>query len=303
MYMLLALAGAGLFWSLLVWIEMNGRESLLSTPLIGFVLCGALGLWTHYSFPILLAAAGLAYLWHWFLLLRAHIRIGGRGLIRYALANLAVILLFAPWLSTAIDRVLNWPQGGEAIGLSEGLLLTLRTLTFGPLRELPEPLWPWLLVAAILPVLGIVALIRYPQGVALALWLLAPIGLMFALGLFSDAFLKFLLTASPAWALLCAAAPLLFPRPRWGGLVVAVAGVLLAASALPTYYTSPTVRDNYAGVAAYMKAVGDPANDLVILDAPGQGDVWSYYAPDLPVIGLPQTRPPGPETISQLKRP
>jgi hypothetical protein len=28
--------------------------------------------------------------------------------------------------------------------------------------------------------------------------------------------------------------------------------------------------------------------------------VWSYYAPELPVIGLPSTRPPGPETLSQL---
>src|SRR5690606_28653924 len=158
----------------------------------------------------------------------------------------------------------------------EGMMLTLRTLTFGPLRDLPEPLWPWLAVAALLPLLGVVALVRSPQrgkemtvtsesdshlapqtfreatvtperdshlspyGVALALWLLAPIALMFALGLFSDAFLKFLLTASPAWTLLCAAAPLLLPRPRWGAAVIALAGIALAVSVLPTYYTSPT---------------------------------------------------------------
>jgi hypothetical protein len=222
-------------------------------------------------------------------------------LIRYVLTNLAILLLFAPWLPIAIERVLNWPQGGESIGLSEGVLLTLRSLTFGPLRDLPDPLWPWLLMAAILPLLGMVALLRYPQGVALALWLLAPVGLMFALGLFSDAFLKFLLTASPAWALLCAAAALLLPQARLGAILIAVAGFILAIIALPSYYTSPTVRDNYAGVAAYIEAVGDPATDLVILDAPGQGDVWSYYAPDLPVIGLPATRPPGPDSVAKLK--
>jgi hypothetical protein len=125
---------------------------------------------------------------------------------------------------------------------------------------------------------------------------------MFALGLFSDAFLKFLLTASPAWALLCAAAPLLLPRPRWGAAVVILASALLAAASLSIYYTSPTVRDNYAGVAAYIEAMSDPSTDLVVLDAPGQGDVWSYYSPGLPAIGLPQSRPPDPaETISLLE--
>ena len=215
MYLLLALAGAGLFWSLLVWIEREAVGQSATAPIIGFVFCGALGLWTHYSFPILLCAAGLAYLWHWRTLLAAQQQ-PTLALTRYILANLAVILAFAAWLPTAIDRVLHWPQGGDATALSDGVLLTLRTLTFGPLRQLPDPLWPWLLVAALLPLLGIIALMRSPQGVALALWLLAPVGLMFGLGLFSDAFLKFLLTASPAWVLLCASAPLLLPRPRLG---------------------------------------------------------------------------------------
>ena len=305
MYMLLALAGAGLFWALIVWIAREDAGERVTAPVIGFVICGALGLWTHYSFPILLSGAGLAFLWHWRTLLRADHQATSyptRALTRYVLANVAIVLAFAPWLPTAIDRVLHWPQGGDTIAFSGGVLLTLQTLTFGPLRALPDPLWPWLLVAAMLPLLGIVALARRPQGIALALWLLAPIALMFALGLFSDAFLKFLLTAAPAWALLCAAAPRLLPWPRWGSGLIALGGVALAISVLPTYYTSPTVRDNYAGVAAYIRAVGDPATDVVILDAPGQGDVWSYYAPDVPVIGLPQSRPPdATETIAQLE--
>ena len=301
MYMLLALAGAGLFWALLVWIEREATGKRVTTPLIGFVLCGALGLWTHYSFPILLSAAGLAYLWHWRILLRDQ-RQPTRALTRYTLANIAVVLVFAPWLPTAIDRVLHWPQGGVTIPFGDGILLTLRTLTFGPVRAAPEPLWPWLLLAAFLPLLGIVALARRPQGAALTFWWLAPVALMFALGLFSDAFLKFLLTAAPAWTLLCAAAPLLLPWPRWGSVLVALIGVALAINVLPTYYTSSTVRDNYAGVAAYIAAMGDPARDVVILDAPGQGDVWSYYASDMPVIGLPQSRPPdAAATIAQLE--
>lgn len=159
-----------------------------------------------------------------------------------------------------------------------------------------------LLVVGILPLFGSIALARYPQGVALILWLLAPIGLMFALGLFSDAFLKFLLVASPAWALLSAAAPLLLPWPRWGAMLVMVGSVLLASRTLPAYFTSTTVRDNYAGVAAYINAVGNPDDDVVLLNAPGQRDVWSYYAPLLPVVALPQSRPPDPAaTLAELE--
>jgi mannosyltransferase len=38
--------------------------------------------------------------------------------------------------------------------------------------------------------------------------------------------------------------------------------------------------------------VGDPARDLVLLNAPGQQEVWSYYDPGLPILALPAARPP-----------
>jgi hypothetical protein len=307
MYMLLALCGAGLFWALLLWMERERAMLPLHVPISFFVVSGALGLWTHYSFPILLSAAGLAYLWHWRTLLLAN-RQPTRAITRYTLANLAIVLLFSAWLPTAIDRVLNWPQGGDSVTWLDGAWTTLRIFVFGPLTNLPAPQWPWLVIAAVLPVLGMAALARShqdapPLAATLALWLLAPVLLMFALGLFSDAFLKFLLTASPAWALLSAAAPALLPWPRWGSALFGTGALALAIVTLPHYYASPTVRDNYAGVAAYIEAVGDPSNDLVLLNAPGQGDVWRYYAPDLPVIGLPQSRPPDPAaTVALLEQ-
>ena len=184
----------------------------------------------------------------------------------------------------------------------DGLALTLRTLLFGPLRHLPTPLWPWLLLTGLWPLVGLVALRRQWSGLGLALWLLLPIGLMAAVGLFTAAFLKFLLVTSPAWCLLLAAAPLLPgaerpTRTRLTGvslLALLVAGFGLAAAwaVLPTYYADPMARDNYKGVAAYLAAAGDPARDLVILDAPGQQEVWHYYDPGLPVLALPQQRPP-----------
>jgi hypothetical protein len=293
MYLLLALAGAGLLWALLAWFDRGEAGQPALGPALVFVVCGSVGLWTHYSFPILLAAAGLAYLWHWWRQRPA----GGRAWLRlatFALAHAAVILSFAPWLPTAVARVRQWPKGGVDVAPLDGLALTLRTLTFGPLAGLPDPLWPWLLAAGLLPLLGMAALARRPHGVALALWLLAPVGLMAGLGLFTPAFLKFLLVASPAWVLLSAAAPEVLPRPWLGRGLVAASALALALAVLPVYMTSPTVRDNYAGIARTIAALGDPATDLVLLDAPGQADVWAYYDPGFRVLALPRTRPPDP---------
>jgi hypothetical protein len=296
MYMLLALQGAALFWLLLILLNAQrvasaGRRNALAT---GYALVAAAGLWTHYSFPILLAAAASAWLIDWLLHVRSR-EDATRHFARFALANAAALLLFTPWLPTAWRQVTQWPQGGEAISAAAGLALTLRTLLFGPLRTLPDTLWPWLATAGLLPLLGIVAL-RKARGLpALVLWLGAPVLLMFGLGLFSDAFLKFLLVASSAWCLLVAGAAELAPR---GGRARDTAALLIAAGAaaaalavLPAYYNSPTARDNYQGIAAWLQATANPATDLVILNAPGQADVWAVYDSGLPVLSLPTTRP------------
>ena len=89
MYMLLAVEAAGLFWALLWMMESGDRRSEIGDWRFGeweirqhpqspdlrslnllipyslFIFCGAAGLWTHYSFPIVLAAAGLAYVVWW----------------------------------------------------------------------------------------------------------------------------------------------------------------------------------------------------------------------------------------------
>jgi hypothetical protein len=320
MYMLLALGGAGLFWSMLagpLWqmhapplgnAVAQGKQSG-DRPSewrrwwpFGYVIFGVLGIWTHYSFPIVLAATNAAYSLRWLSLRRTRASVAtGRNLAQWMGLNLLVVLAFAPWLPTAVERVLNWPKGGVAIGLLNGLETVGRVLLFGPLRTLPEQLWPWLVVSGLLPVLGLLALALGNSAGArrfalpLALWLGLPIALMTLLGLFTDAFLKFLIVASPAWCVLSACAPLLAAnrtlRAVLAGLI-AVGAVTAALLVLPAYYQDPNARDNYAGVAAYIRATADPQRDLVVLDAPGQGEVWRYYDPGVPVLPLPQTRPP-----------
>lgn len=310
MYMLLTLESAGLFWALLVWqtsqqeetpVDRNSglaRDRVPSKPALAYLVCGILGLWTHYSFPIVLAAAGLAYLWH---ILRTTTQ-GSRWrrLLPFVLVNLLIVLAYAPWLPIAVEQIRAWPKGGIEVSTLDGVRLTVQTLLFGPIRPLPAVVWPWLLAAAGVPLIGLIVLRRQPALPAIALWLLAPIGLMFGLGLFSDAFLKFLLVASPAWCLVVASAGI-DQRPtsnkqriidHAAHILLPIGALLLAILILPVYYTNPSTRDNYAGVARYIQAVGDPDSDLVLLNAPGQQEVWRYYDPGLPVLALPQQRPP-----------
>ncbi|MBV7339830.1 hypothetical protein KFU94_68795 [Chloroflexi bacterium TSY] len=313
MYILLALESGLLFWALLALIyrELDSSLEQLLLPATGFVASGIAGLWTHYSFPVILAAAGLTYLVNSF----SH----PWRLLRYGLLNLFILIAYLPWLPTAIDRVLNWPQVGQSISWEDGLALTLRTLTFGPLRNITSPHMTWLVVAGVLPIVGSTFLLWHDRraklrnsverapAVALSTWFLGPIILMFALGLFRDAFFKFLLVASPAWALLMAAAPFWLIRSKTfyvlSCLLLAIGASIMASVALPDYYRDPTARDNYRGVSRYLAFQSDMLHNLVLLNAPGQQEVWEYYNPGFPVLALPTERPPNPlQTISRLER-
>jgi hypothetical protein len=311
MYMLLALEAATLLLLLLRLLRGqgtggSGRDQEGSTAvaippapsrslLLLYALAAAAGLWTHYLFPVVLAALALGYLFEW---LRDDTR-SWRALGGFAAANVAALLLFAPWLPTALRQVTTWPQGGERVGLLEGLRRPLHTLLFGLLRPVPDPAWPAYAAAGLLPLLGLIAL-RRARGVwPLALLLVAPVALMAALGLFSDAFLKFLLVAAAPWCVLAAAAPEIAHRPRMTAALrglLAAGAALLALLTLPGYYTNPAARDNYQGVARFLAAAADPARDLLVLSAPGQADVWGYYAQALglqiPTLPLPAARPP-----------
>ncbi len=142
--MLLALESAGIFWALLAWqtnppdgarIERNfgwARAGFPIKPALAYLSCGILGLWTHYSFPIVLAAAGLAYLWH---TLHAHAQTPlWRRLLPFVLINTLILLAYAPWLPIAVGQIRAWPKGGVEVSMLGGLRLTLQTLLFGPIR-------------------------------------------------------------------------------------------------------------------------------------------------------------------------
>ncbi len=306
MYALLMVESAGLLYGLVRWLDATEPTgSFLSSRSAGFglgiyLVAGVLGLWTHYLFPAMLAAGALAGVWAWGQRSRGSGPRGYRGLVPFLGVNLLVVLLYLPWLPIAVDRVLRWPAGGVRVPGMEGLALTLQTLVLGPIRSAPELGGPGMALAVGLFLAGLWRLRSRPGQRALVLWVLLPVGVMAGLGLFTEAFLKFLLVAAPAWTLATAASLVPWSKHRspgslsmaWGLAAPVVLAAALALSGLSRYYGDPLARDNYAGMARTVMALGDPATDRVVLDAPGQQEVWAYYDPGVPVLALPRQRPP-----------
>ena len=150
-------------------------------------------------------------------------------------------------------------------------------------------------------------------------WMLAPVVMIVALGLFRGAYLKFLLIGSPAFALLLARAlgpagccwarragcaarvarggrPPTETRREPGGRCTASrgsrgsspsspsSGRLQRASSSATATIRQRARDDYRGISQFIVATGQP-NDAILLDAPGQSEVFGYYYKgDLPVV-------------------
>jgi 4-amino-4-deoxy-L-arabinose transferase-like glycosyltransferase len=299
MYALLALLGGLTVWPAAEMMCV-GRPLRRLWPLL-FVVSAAVGLYTHYAFPVILAATAIG----WLAALRRARQPGRRRLLWLACHALPIVA-FLPWLPTALHQLTTWPAPPPAEPML--VLGTIwRTLTAGPAGAGQPPVW--LIASGLLGLAGLIRLAwrRSPDavgnpprsGLLLGLYLGLPVALTAAL--FKPAYLKFLLVASPAWCLLLGAA---LAAPRSVGLrrcaLGAAAGlaggaiiVLAAVGPLTAYFTdSHVARDDYRGLSRYLEAVAG-AGDAVVLNAPGQQEVFGYYyRGSAPVYPLPRARPP-----------
>lgn len=311
MYVLLALLATltvAAAWRLAA-VETGRRGARAVWPALCFVGAAAAGLYTHYFFPVMWAAANAGYGLSWTLR-----RGDGRKwshLGRWVGLQALVLLLYLPWLWTGIDRLLHWPAGGANLDALAWWNAAWRTLCLGPAA--PGPL----LVTFPFGVLLLAGIWQWPSlrqvkaGSDVSCWFAAlgfgtPLLVMATLGLFSESRLKFLLVASPFMMLIMARGVAGLARVgsghaslAWRVICRAVVGaalaavILLSGVALHNYYEdSRAERDDYRGMAAYISAVARP-EDAIILNAPGQWDVFSYYyRGNWPVYRLPQQRPP-----------
>jgi mannosyltransferase len=298
MYMLLAVWSALAFYAALRWASSTGREQQLWSGV--YVMAGAAGLYTHYAFPLVLVAVNLLFLlfvnldgegrsWWWR---------GGYWLALQA----AILLIFLPWLPTAIQQLATWPRVDQPTNLITAVTAIAQLLLAGPAAPpLTENIALLLLLVLIfLPSRGSKRLPPLVAGPTPALWLVVPVVLILGLGLYKEAYLKFLLVVSPAFCLLAGrflTAPLRGERIFRSGTIASCALLALyflyaSCCGLHNYFTDPAyARDDYRGIADYIEAVGRPG-DAVLLNAPGQQEVFGYYYHGaLPVYPLPESRP------------
>ncbi len=300
MYMLMAFWSGLAAWAAWRWMLRPGWP-----PSAAYLIAGTAGLYTHYFFPTVLVACNLAFLIWWMGSRRV------RLLLQWIALQAGICILYLPWMHIGLGRLLAWPRGTAALDTAAWWGAAWRILCFGP-AGLDAPLALTLPFAILL---GFGALFlaagrpptagRLPPRWALPiLGLLVPLAAMTAAGIYQPARLQFLMAGSPFFALWLGAGIAL----PWHGtgtkhlsraIHALLAGILALAALLPAgrylhrYYTDPAVqRDDYRGMVEYIRATAGP-DDAVILNAPGQWDVFSYYySVSWQVYPLPAERPP-----------
>lgn len=352
MYAQLAALAALLFYGLARYIlhesivlraDGTSKSMSFSGLATGVILFAAVaGLYTHYTFPVLVGIATLLYgLWVFNSRRRGFVQ---ARLLHWAMLLIVMAFFYLPWFGTAWNQLMNWPRSGQEAVLGDSLAQILAVLALGPVSPI-EPGNPWLIVFLALLILGLWPWVRangrrahwLSWGLPL-LWLAAPVAMVLLGGLFKPAYMKFLLAAAAPFVMLLGrgvtgfmealargqwsrrtAAPASAAQRRQPGqnsppqpasapaplnpvgkllaylwLATAIALVSIPTGVtLAAYYFDPAVaRDDYRSIAAYISAVAGP-DDAVILNAPGQREVFEYYYQGaLPVYGLPEQRPP-----------
>ena len=153
----------------------------------------------------------------------------------------------------------------------------------------------------------------------MALYLLLPVALIFAFDLYKESWLKFLVVALPPLHILVAhgidnLAQIANPKSQIPSpnspfaarhlpfaichllFVTCLLAVLCATAVYPSlhnlYFNPAYARDDYRQIAADVAAIAHPG-DAIVLNAPNQWEVFTYYYPDRDVYPAPYRPRPG----------
>ena len=330
MYMPLAMLGALAVYAFVRFLEHEDRvAAVVNRGTRGlwlwagvYVVANGLGLWLHYSYPIIIVMENVVYgLWlllswrkgTWLL----------RGL-RWAGMQLLVVAIYLPWLPIGYRQLSIWPSISESRSLSFILQEAFRLLSVGESVDVQTVRWTvlgfvFIFLIGLLPI-NLVSRKGHSRPFSitayalLVCYALFPIFMMYGLSLLRPAYRpKFFLAGSPAFSIVLARG-IIGPwvkRGRWCRVtsviwsIVCIMGILLGIiPALQNYYFVPRyARDDYRGIAQYIEVV-EKEGDAVLLNAAGQKDVFDYYYEgSLPVYPLPRHRPLNVDrTIQELEQ-
>jgi hypothetical protein len=300
MYALLALFAALAMLCFVRWLDTR-RPSLL----IGMALCNAAGLYTHYAYPLNLAAQGALFAL-WLAARREH-----RALSAYLAANALTVALFLPQLPIAMQQLGGWNQASrETLATVNQLGVIGAWLLYGSTFErLNQALIVLTLMSALIGA-TVGDWLRRPQRAAPLwwrravpmLWLSIGVIIFLAFDLYRVENLKFLLPMQIAAALLVGRGLWLLWELGTGNFVVGqealprLVALLLGYGLLSTashgihnlYNDAAYARSDYRALAAYIAREGR-AGDAILLSAPNQSEVFTYYyTGDLPLYGVPE---------------
>ncbi|MFN8522102.1 MAG: glycosyltransferase family 39 protein [Chloroflexota bacterium] len=276
--------------------------------------------YTHYYAVTVAVAQHLVLVW-W------AVRGRTRGHVMAWMAAVTLpVLMYLPWLPIALRQVSYYPGLGTPRSATEIAVDALNVLSLGLATTRFEPR------LGLVPFLGLALAglwdLRRDRTHALplvGLWLAVPIGAVLALSAGTPRYEpRFLMLVAPAWCVAIAlgvwsvargGGALLAERAIWlaparATICVILIGMLLVPTArsLRSYYSDPRyARDDYRSLVASISREAR-AGDTVLLTAPGQIDVVSYYArradPGLlgRIVPLPRERPiNGPATVQSLE--
>ncbi len=300
MYTLGALLGLLCLWALLQWWQGATGMAQRYGWLFIYVIAAAAGLYTLYYFLFTLVTLnGIA------LLLWARHRRQGRLrlLVQWIAAQLAVILLWAPWLPVFWRQATDppvppwrtpWATGAQLIA---SLAESSSALISG--QSAPNALtWYWLL-----PFLAILLIANYhyaklnhpsPTYTILAAYVLVPIGLIYAITdwLTPLYHVRYLFTYAPPLLILLAAAILaLHKRQRNLGRVIVIGLLLLNGWSLYRFWFTPAFQsDDHRAAVAQIAQAWRPG-DAILVNAGWVYTALTTYWP-IDLVGVDAALPP-----------
>jgi mannosyltransferase len=238
MYALLALWGVLSLWLLAGMLRGNTNRSVLALGIVN-----AAGLYTQYAyFYVLLTQAVVVAVW-WVGKVIANRSKGNMHvsdearlvptLIAIVIAQAVALLLFLPWLPTALTQIGGWPNTGQSVESAQALNVILNWLIYGVTAQGEVLAVVWILALfglTIIPTrvgtgsvmtqadaMNVVPTTRVRGGAPFmasvrktpelwtaflpAIWVVVSVGVFMAQGLFRENNLKFLLPAQIGMAL------------------------------------------------------------------------------------------------------
>jgi uncharacterized membrane protein len=332
MYAMLAAIGAASMWAFFLWTQAYLRGRRVFEWAIALALINALGMYTHFSYGLVMVSQGvlavLWLIWLWAGAIRMerpylrpttrYIRAGMepiytvgttlRALSVYVVLNLITVMLFYPWIEVALRQTTSQPNISDVIPLEEMARILQGWFAFG--LTFQDHMGGMGAAVTFFLLFGLLVLPGRTRGqvwrmLVPIVWVLVSSAIYVYLGLY-ERYLRFLTPAEIGFALwmgrgvwnLWTVQPRRRARwaqalPRFAAGFATLALWLTMAQGVPLLSTSPRyLRDDYRGLAAAI-AAQSTVEDRVILSAPGLNEVFGYYyRGTAPVVLMPVTDNP-----------